>query len=434
MSAILALLILIGLLLLLMATGMPVAFSLLMSGTIGMAFLIQPSQIGAMPAAFWRSIDSYSLTAVPLFIFMAEILHHGRIAQKVYSSVGLWLGRFPGGAAYTNVFACSIFAALSGSSTANAAAIGTIAIPEMLKLGYSKKLSYGSVASAGTLGILIPPSIALIIYGSLTGVSIGHLFLAGVVPGILLTVLFLLTIFVWGILQPGVVPKQVAVPLKERLASLLWLIPPALLIIAILGGIYGGLFTPSEAGVMGAIGAIIIASATGEFTWHVLKESLESTIRMTCMILLIIACASIFTYVVGYLGTGDMLNSAITKLKLPLWGVFILIGLLYAVLGMFIESVSLMILTIPIITPLMSSLGVDLLWFGIFMVLLIEFGLITPPVGLNLYVLQGITGGGDLSHIIIGSIPFLIAIIVCVVLITIFPTWVTWFPGLMIAP
>lgn len=434
MSSILALLILIVLLLVLMAIGMPVAFSLLLSGTIGMAFLIEPSQIGAMPTTFWRSIDSYSLTAVPLFIFMAEILHHGRIAQRVYQSVGLWLGRFPGGAAYTNVFACAIFAALSGSSTANAAAIGTIAIPEMIKQGYSKKLSFGSVASAGTLGILIPPSIALIIYGSLTGVSIGHLFLAGVIPGILLTGLFLLTIFIWGILQPGVVPKQIPVSLKERLASLLWLIPPALLIIGILGGIYGGLFTPSEAGVMGAIGAIIITAVTGQFSLQVLKQSLESTIRMTCMILLIIAGASVFTYVVGYLGTANMLNIGIAKLGLPLWGVFILIGLLYAVLGMFIESVSLMILTIPIITPLMQSLGVDLLWFGIFMVLLIEFGLITPPVGLNLYVLQGVTSGSDLADIIIGSIPFLMAIMLCIVLISIFPAWVTWFPGLMTAP
>jgi tripartite ATP-independent transporter DctM subunit len=432
MSEVTALLILIGLLLFLLAIGMPVAFCLLLSGTIAMALLIQPSQLGAMPATFWRSINSYSLTAVPLFIFMAEVLHHSKIAENVYKSVDLLFGRLPGGAAYTNIFACAIFAAMSGSSVANAAAIGTIAIPEMIKQGYSKKLSFGSIAGGGTLGILIPPSIALIIYGSLTGVSVGHLFLAGVVPGIILTGLFVMTILVWGILQPNVVPTRPTLSSRERLTSLFWLAAPAFLILTILGGIYAGLYTPSEAGVMGAIGAVMIVAVTGQFSLAIIKQSFESTIRMTCMILLIIGCASIFTYVVGYLGTGDMLNAAIITLNLPLWGVLLLVGILYIILGMFIESVSLMILTIPIITPLMQSLGVDLLWYGIFMVLLIEFGLITPPVGLNLYILQGITSASELPNIIVGSIPFLAAIIICLVLITVFPTLVTWFPGLMV--
>lgn len=431
MPSVISLLILIGVLLVLLGLGMPVAFSLIVSGTIGMAFLTDPNQLGAMPATFWRSIDSYTLTAVPLFIFMAEVLHHGGIAKRIYDVVGLWLGRIPGGAAYANVFACSIFAALSGSSTANAAAIGTIAIPEMIKMGYNKRLCFGSVAGAGTLGILIPPSIALIIYGSLTGESIGHLFLGGVVPGILLSCLFLLVIFFWGILQPTIVPKTEAAPWGVRIKALLWLIPPVLLIVSILGGIYGGVFTPSEAGVMGVIGSLVIVGTTGQLSMTMIRAALDSTAKMTCMILLIIGGASLFSYVVGYLGTAQMLSSGIAYLGLPIWGVFILIGLLYAILGMFIESVSLMILTIPIIAPLMKTLGVDLLWFGIYMVLLIEFGLITPPVGLNLYVLQGVTSGEDLPDIIIGSAPFLLAIICCMVLVILFPSLVTWLPGLM---
>jgi len=431
MSPMFSLFALIVILVVLLATGMPVAFSLLFSGVIGMAFLTETNQLGAISATFWSSINSYTLTAVPLFVFMAEILHHGGIAKRIYGVVGQLLYRIPGGAAYTNVFACAIFAALSGSSTANSASIGAIAIREMISRGYSRKLSFGSVAGPGTLGILIPPSIALIIYGSLTGESIGKCFLAGVVPGILLTFLFLIVIFIWSILQPSVTPKATPVPSGELIKGLIWLLPPLFLIVTILGGIYGGVFTPSEAGVMGVVGAIIIASLTGKMSLKIINDSLSSTARMTCMILLIIGGASVVTYVIGYLGTAQMLTSGISVLNLPLWGVFALIAFLYIFLGMFIESVSLMILTIPIIAPLMKGLGVDLLWFSIYMVLLIEFGLLTPPVGLNLYVLQGILPEDCFSDIVLGSAPFLIAIIICIFLIVIFPDLVIWLPGLM---
>ncbi len=420
-----------GLILLLVLAGMRVAFALGLVGLAGLAWLLDPARPHIAGRLIWHASVSYTLTAVPMFVFMAEILVRSGISVRAYQNCLQWLGPVRGGGAYATALGSAVFAALSGSSVANAAAMGTIAGPQLTEAGYSKRLTFGTIAAGGTLGILIPPSAALIIYGSLTGESVGHLFMAGLVPGLLAVGLFFLVVGVWVTLRPETAPRLAQIPLSEKLLGLIGVLPTIALLVVVLGGIYAGFFSPSEAAGIGAFAAMAIALASGRLTRHVLGESLNATVALTAMIMLIVAGASLVTYVIGLLGIPAVLSRTIVESGLPLWFTLVLVAFLFITLGCFIESVSLIVLTIPVLYPVMAALEVDGIWLGIYLVLLVEIGLLTPPVGLNLFVLQKVPGGQSLKDIALGVVPYIGALTLLLILLILFPGLVTWLPSSM---
>lgn len=415
---------------LLLVLGVRVAFVLLAVGLVGTLWILEPSDPMAVGREAWNSVKSYSLTAVPLFVLMAEILLRADVTNSAYKGFATVLGPLPGGAAYANIGGSMVFAAISGSSVANAAALGTVAGPAMTGLGYNRRLTFGSIAAGGGLGILMPPSTALIIYGSLTGVSISKLFMAGVLPAIALAGLFALVVMGWAFLRPAHAPRGGRSSAVEALYAVAGLLPLFLLIALVLGGIYMGVFTPTEAGGVGVIGAIVVAAARGRLNVSMLWESARASATLTSMILLIVAGAAIVSYVVGMLGLAAEMTFLLEDAQLSVTTLLILIAGLYVILGLFIESVSLIVLTVPVLYPVLQALGVDGIWLGIYVVVLIEIGLITPPVGLNLFVLQGIPAGQTLGDIMIGALPFLGAMLALVGLLLAFPEMATWLPSL----
>lgn len=423
--------ILLGGMLVLLLLGIRVAYALVAVGLLGMYLLVDPPQHLELGTQMWKGANVYALTAVPLFILMAELLFRSGISSSAYSSIANILRFVPGGSAYTNVLGSTVFAAMSGSSVANAATIGTLAGPDMVKQGYSKKLTFGSIASGGTLGILMPPSTPLIIYGSLTGVSVGQLFMGGIVPALLLASSFMVVIFVWSLTDSSAAPRQAPVGWRVQVKGLLSLIPIVALIGFVLGGIYAGIFTPTEAGGMGAFGALLLGMAYRRVNLKTLWAAAHSTALTSSMILLIIAAAALLTYVMAILGLPTALAIWVTDLGLPLVAILVAIAVMYVVLGLFIETVSLIALTVPIVFPMLDLLGVDGVWLGIYTVLLIEIGLLTPPVGLNLYVLQQVPAGQSFGDIALGSLPFIGMLVVLAILISVFPNIVTWLPGLL---
>ncbi|MCP1677237.1 tripartite ATP-independent transporter DctM subunit [Natronocella acetinitrilica] len=378
----------------------------------------------------WRSLKSYSLTAIPLFVLMAEILLRADVTKTAYRGFATILGPLPGGAAYANIGGSTLFAAISGSSVANAAAMGTVAGPAMTEMGYSRRLTFGSIAAGGGLGILMPPSTALIIYGSLSGVSISALFIGGMLPALLLACLFSLVIMIWGFVRPDDAPRGSRATAKELLSAVVGLFPLFLLMTLVLGGIYLGIFTPTEAGGIGALGAAALAAGRRKLGLRMLWESAAAATTLSSMILLIIAGAAVIGYVIGMLGVTFELAFLVADAEISITVLLALIALGYIILGLFIESVSLIVLTVPVLYPVLSAAGVDGVWLGIYIVVLIEIGLITPPVGLNLFVLKSISAGQTMNDIIIGAIPFLGALLGLVALLLAFPQIATWLPSM----
>lgn len=417
------------LLLLLLLGGMRVAYVLLTVAFAGTVWVLSPSQPMSVGKEMWESIKSYNLTAIPLFVLMAEILMRADLTSAAYKSFAALLGRIPGGAAYANVAGSTIFAAISGSSVANAASLGTIAAPSMVRLGYSHRLTFGSIAAGGTLGILMPPSTAMIIYGSMTGVSISALFMGGVIPALILACLFAVVVLAWSVLRPQDAPRGGACTASEARIAVAKLAPILLLIVVVLGGIYAGIFTPTEAAGVGVAAAVVMAMLAKRLSLKLLWDSAEATTSVTAMIALIIAGASAITYILGMLSIPATLTLAVTDLGMSVTSLLLVLALLYVILGLFIESVSLIILTVPVVFPVLKALGVDGVWLGIYIVILVEIGLITPPVGLNLFVLQRIPAGQSMGDIVLGAIPFLFALATLVVLIIVFPSIVTWLPS-----
>ena len=420
---------LLGVMLLLLALGMRVCYALLAVGLIGTMYVLTPAQPASVGREMWESIKSYSLTAIPLFVLMAEILMRADVTSAAYKGFASFLGPVPGGAAYANVAGSTVFAAISGSSVANAASLGTLAAPAMIDLGFSRPLTFGSIAAGGTLGILMPPSTAMIIYGSLTGVSVGQLFMAGVVPALVLALLFAVVVLVWSLLVPADAPRSKKASRAELVSGAMALFPILVLIGVVLGGIYAGIFTPTEAAGAGVAVAVVLAAFKRKLTFKVLWEAAEATTSLSSMILLIIAGAAVVTYVIGMMSLPAALTVWIAQLGFSASTVLILLAVVYVVLGLFIESISLIVLTVPVVFPVMKSLGVDGVWLGIYVVILIEIGLITPPVGLNLYVLQRIPAGQTMGDIIRGAAPFMVALAALLVLIVAFPGIVTWLPS-----
>jgi tripartite ATP-independent transporter DctM subunit len=427
--------VLLGLLFLLLAAGQEVAFALGVAGLVGLLWLKGwKVGLGVIGSITWSTSTSFALVAVPLFIFMSALLLHSGIGASLYTAVARWLAFLPGGLAIASVFACAIFAAVSGSSVATAATIGMIAVPEMEKRGYHRPLIVGSLAAGGTLGILIPPSIPMIIYGLMTDTSVGQLYIAGVIPGILLALLFALYVLGYALLRPAAAPRRLEerVPLPGKLRSLGEIGPVAFLIAVVLGSMYLGVVTPTEAAAVGAFASLLLALWKRRLSAAELGQAFHETVRTTGMVTLIIIWASIFSHVLALLGAPTALLNFVLGLGLPRWALFAAIFAMLLAVAYALEELSVMIILLPILFPVVTGLGFDPVWFGVVIVVWLEIGFITPPVGINLFVIQGIARGTTMLDITRGTTPFVLLMLLLVALLYFFPDLALWLPRQMI--
>jgi tripartite ATP-independent transporter DctM subunit len=376
----------------------------------------------------WSTSENATLIAIPFFVLLGEILVRSGLATRTYGALDRWVSWLPGGLVHANIATATMFSATSGSSVATAATVATVAMPQAEKLGYDPKLFSGAIAAGGTLGIMIPPSINLIVYGFLTQTSIPRLFLAGLVPGIALALSFILVTVLICMIWPNLGGQRRVFPLTEMLRSLLELIPIILLFTVIIGTIYRGWATPTEAAAVGVAGALAIAASFGGISVAMMKEAIRGTVKVTSMIMLVVIGASFLNFTLASAGIGRELQEFLEGLGLSPLGFMLVIVLVYIVLGFFIETLSLMVVTIPIVVPLVIEQGYDPIWFGILMIVLIEMALITPPVGLNLYVVQGARQGGRMSEVMLGTLPYIAAMLVMVVALIAFPQIALFLP------
>jgi C4-dicarboxylate transporter DctM subunit len=423
-----------ALLLLLLGLSLPVAAALmLLALALGQLYGVLPVHL-ALGEVVWSASSNFILVSVPLFVLLGEIILRSGTADRLYSSMSHWLAWLPGGLMHANIGACMIFAATSGSSVATAATIGTVATPVIKKYGYGERLFLGSLAAGGTLGILIPPSINLIIYGWLTETSVPDLYLAGFLPGIVLGLIFMGTIAICCLVRPEWRGKAIESSWSERFASLAGLVPPFAIFLIVIGSIYAGFATPTESAALGVVAALILAAVNRRLTVPMLLEAIDGTMRTTGMIMLIVAAAWFLNFVLSAIGLVSALNAFITKLGLSPGGMLAAIIGFYLVLGCFMEPLPMMIVTVPVITPVVVQAGFDPVWFGIMIVLLCEAAMITPPVGVNLYVVQGVRGRGAIADVIMGVIPFILSLIVMIVLIILVPDIALWLPRMFGRP
>jgi len=381
----------------------------------------------------WATQNDFILVSVPMFILLGEILLRSGISDRMYVALAAWTKFVPGGLLHTNIAACALFAATSGSSVATAATIGTVALPAFRRRRYDERWVLGSLAAGGTLGILIPPSINMIVYGAMTDTSIGRLFAAGVIPGIVLTLLFMLLILGAALLRPGTAgePERPAA-WAERFGLLADLVPPFAIFLVVMGSLYLGLATPTEAAAFGVVAALALAAVHRRLSVRMLHEAFKSTVRSTAMVMLIVVAAFFLNFVLSLLGVPQAIVTWVKNLGITPMQTIWLLFLIYLVLGCFLETLSMMVTTIPIVTPLVVSLGFDPVWFGIFLVLMAELALITPPVGMNLYVVQGIRGPGKTIHdVIVGATPFVVALGIMTILLIYLPELALWLPDQM---
>ncbi len=414
-----------------LAAGVWVALALAGVGFVAMA-LFTSRPIGLVMATnVWGASTSWTLTALPLFIWMGEILFRTRISSDMFRGLAPWMGWLPGRLMHVNIVGCTIFAAVSGSSAATAATIGRMTIPELRRRGYDPMLIVGSLAGAGTLGLLIPPSIIMIVYGVAADVSIARLFIAGVLPGIVLTGLFMAYVAGWSLLNPDKVPpNDIRLSFAGKIRESGALIPVMLLILAVLGSIYGGFATPTEAAAVGVLGALVLAAATGTLTWQTFRDSLLGGARTTCMISFILAGAAFLTAAMGYTGIPRALAEWITAQQLSTVALLAALTVFFIIMGCFLDGISMVVLTTSVILPMVQQAGIDLLWFGIYIVIVVEMAQITPPVGFNLFVLQPMTGHGIFT-IAKAALPFFLVMALMVALLWVFPGLVTWLPSQM---
>lgn len=422
---------LIVLLFLVLGSGVWIGLSLLAVAWVGMELFTQRPVGDSMMLTIWGSTSSWTLTALPLFLWMGEILFRSKLSDNMFKGLAPWLERLPGRLLHTNVVGCTIFAAISGSSAATCATIGKMTLPELKKRGYPDEIAIGSLAGAGTLGLLIPPSIIMIVYGVAANVSIAKLFLAGVVPGLMLAALFSGYLIVWALLHKAQVPAAGAVSsLRQKLHASRHLIPVVSLIVLVLGAIYSGLATATESAALGVAGALVLARIEGSLSWATFKQGLLAACRIYCMIGLILAGAAFLTLSMGFIGLPRHLAEFIGGLGLsPLVLLVLLVGF-FIVLGCFLDGISMVVLTIAVLLPTVQNAGFDLIWFGIFIVLVVEMAQITPPVGFNLFVIQGLTKR-NILWIAKAALPFFFLLMLAVVLIYAAPDIVLWLPNRM---
>lgn len=415
----------------LLASGLWVAVTLFLIAFIGL-LLNDTGNLGLiMATTTWGASSSWSLTALPLFIWMGEILFRTRLSEDLFSGLAPWLNHLPGRLLHVNILGCGIFAAVSGSSAATAATIGRMTAPELEKRGYDERMSLGTLAGSGTLGLLIPPSIILIVYGVSAEVSIARLFIAGALPGLLLILLFMGYTMFWAALNRAhMPPAEPDVPLRQKLRASLYLFPVIGLILFVLGSIYGGLATATEAAVFGVFGALVLSGITGTLSRENFMASLMGATRTSCMIAFILAGAAFLTIAMGFTGIPRALAEYIATLGLGPTGLIVVLTLFFVLLGCFLDGISVVVLTTSVVLPMVEQAGIDLLWFGIYLVLVVEMSQITPPVGFNLFVLQGLTGKSIL-RIAVYALPFFLLLLMAVLLVTAFPQIATWLPGMM---
>lgn len=416
-------------LLAILALSIPVAAGLLLLGLVldySYSFLPLRLAIGEIT---WSTSTNFILFAIPLFILLGEILLRSGIAERMYAAMTHWLSWLPGGLMHSNIGTCTLFAAVSGSSVATAATIGTVAVEQIDKYGYNERLYLGTIAAGGTIGILIPPSIPMIVYGALTDTSIPQLYLAGIVPGAVLTLLFMLTVIVACLVRPRWGGHKLGTDWGARWRSLPDLLPPLLIFIVVIGSIYGGIATPTESAGLGVVAAFALAAWRRQLSWRMLIDTFEGTMKTTAMIMAILIAAYFVNFIITSIGLSGKVMNYVTGFGLSPTGTIIAIVLFYLVLGMFMESLSMLVATVPIITPLVAGLGFNPVWFGVLMMLLIETALITPPVGLNLFVVQGVRPRGQIYDVIVGSAPFVITLMAMIALLIAFPQIALWLPA-----
>ncbi|WP_458700480.1 TRAP transporter large permease [Sulfurospirillum sp. 1307] len=433
--------VLIGIMFFFLLSSIWIGSALMLTGLVGMlifkhnlppAISIFDKAGDLLAGSLYDSLNSWSLAALPMFILMGEILYRSSISTRLLNGLMPWLNKIPGRLLHVNVAACSLFAAVSGSSAATTATVGKITLEELKKRGYSKKLALGSLAGSGTLGFLIPPSLIMIIYGVLSDVSIGKLFIGGIFPGLLLASAYSFYIMIVAFLKKEVVPKQEEVfSIRQKIESIKELIPIFSLITLVLGSIYGGFATPTEAAALGVMGAIVLAIYFKSFNYAIFKEALFNAIKTTVMISFIIAGAGFLSQVVGFLGIARAISEYIAGLGLSPYVLIFVIGLMYIVLGMILDGISIVVMTLPIVLPIITMAGFDALWFGIFLVFMVELSQITPPVGFSLFVIQSISGE-KISYILKATFPFFIIMILIVVVVTAFPQIATYLPAKMV--
>lgn len=428
----------VGLIVVTFLFGMHVAAALGMLSLTLMTFFSDRPMWDMLGLIAWNTNTSFVLVAIPMFVLMGEILLRSGISEQLYRSLSGWLSPLPGGLMHSNIAACATFAAVSGSSVATAATIGSVALPEFRTRGYREELVLGSLAAGGTLGILIPPSITFIVYGVLMEESIGRLYIAGIVPGLMLAGLFMLVIFVPALIWPGLAPRERSISWRAKLVGLLGLLPTAALIFLVLGTIYLGVATPTEAAAFGVTGAFVLAVGRRTLGLTMLKAACLASARTTAMIMLILTAAFVLQSVLALLGMPYAISRAVTSWGLTPTAFLVVVILFYLVLGMFMDSFSIMVTTIPVILPILKSMQIDLVWFGVLAVILTEAGLITPPFGLNLFVIQGLrqrtagpVGQGTIRDVYTGVLPFFAMMLVLIVLLMLFPQIAVWLPTTM---
>ncbi|ABE42518.1 TRAP transporter large permease [Polaromonas sp. JS666] len=414
-----------------MLVGIPIAVSMAAVGIVGGIAAYGIPFMDSIAPVVWGVHNENLLTSIPLFILLGELLLRSGIADRMYIALSAWLGRLPGGLLHTNIGSCALFAATSGSSVATAATVGTVALPSLQKRGYPMRASLGTLAAGGTLGILIPPSVNMIVYGSLTNNSIGKLFIAGIIPGLMLTGCFMLYIAVSSLMS-GNAMREPKVPMADKLRSLVHLVPPMVVFGIVMGSLYFGIATTTESAALGVIAALGFVVHSGKMSRELLRTCFISTARVSGMILLIITAAFILNLTISLTGVAEAMTKWVAGLGLSATGLILALIVFYLILGMFMDVLSMQVATIPITYPIATALGVDPIWFGIFIVLMCELGLITPPVGMNLFVVHGIRPDkGGIEDAIWGALPYALIMILFTLLIMVWPQIVTWLPAHM---
>ena len=379
----------------------------------------------------WNTLNEFTLTAIPLFILLGELLVASGLARGVYRALAPFFGRLPGGLLHTNIAVCTVFGAVSGSSMSVAAAVGSVAYPELKSRGYNRAETVGSLAAGGTLGLLIPPSLSLLIYGALTDTSIGRLFIAGVLPGLMMAAIFMAWIAFAALRNPALTPQERHVPLAEALRGLPAVLPLLLLIVAVLGSLFAGLATPTEAAGVGVAAAALLGFTIGDLTLRGVGEALLATVRTFAVIAMVFIGALVLAQAISLLGLPQQMLAVVAEWGLSKWLLLLVVVIVYLILGCFFDGLSMMIMTLPLAFPLLTGVGFDPVWLGVVVTLMIEIGMLTPPVGMNLFVLVGITGGEvKLGEAAVAALPYWLALLLGVLILCLVPGVATWLPAL----
>jgi len=430
MSAEIIALIVIGGLILLLALGLEVAVAMGVVSSVAFILFIGKPQI-EIAWSVWNGLNSFTLVAMPLFVFMGALLSNTGAIRSLFSGADKWIGSMPGGLLSSVLVASGVFGAMSGSSIAAAATFSVITVPEMERRKYDPKLSIGAIAAGGGLSVLIPPSVILIIFGAFLNVSVARLFAAALIPGIILTTLFLITVVIIVSISPNKAPKVPGVPWKQRLTAIKDLLPWLAVIALVLGVIFGGIMTPTEASALGAVLSILIAAAFRTLTYQVVKTSFLQAIRVAAMIGFVMFTGKLLAFVMNAAGLTQTFADFMTNLPFGKYGIFAIICLMYIVLGMFFDAIAMLLLTIPFVMPVINFLGFDIIWWGVVYVILVEIGLVTPPFGLNLFTIHGVLPRYSILTIAYGTLPFLIPMALMIAILVLFPDLTSWLPGIL---